>query len=168
MKVIYTSKQLKLIKEQIETDRHKIKNDFIVGNHYSWFNRPIQISEDRYKDGMNYTIDYLTKQYDTKRVIVSDNDKLVGFLIFAETTISKEVPREMNNTPMNVILSTAIDPEYRNRKLFNKMLTESQITKPFIVHLGDHSPFDFWEKFGCKPIYEYPSPNKGNFVFLCR
>jgi hypothetical protein len=96
--------------------------------------------------------------YDLKRVLVADDDKVVGFLVWADQ--GKEIDNlgDGNNYP--VVIATAISPEYRGKGLFNKMLAKSEIKKPFVVQLNPTSPMDFWGRYGCKIEKELQDGNK--------
>lgn len=176
MKLTITRSQLNYLIEQdldVEYDPSSpsdVAKSYENKGHYKWFdhrNKEISdIPEVILLNWLKKTITHLKENYnyDLKRVFVKDNDEIVAFLIYSETNEKKEEISNDENKKINVILSTAVNPKYRNRGLLKKMIFKSNIGTPFLVHTSHISPHIVWEKFGCKPIVDR---GNGNYVEIC-
>ena len=97
-----------------------------------------------------------------KRVIVKDKGETVAFLIWSDK--GGDVDNLNNDKEYQVILATAVNPEYRRRGLLKTMLLKSGIQKPYLVQTSDLSPTGLWEKLGCKKVKELGG---GNYIERC-
>ena len=172
MDVIISERHLKIIREEIEIENNddNVSDDFNNFEHYVWFDVPSGIPQGYFKQAMSETMKMLSNKYNLKRVIVRNEGEIVGFLIYSYTTKNKEgLKKDKDKTQYPVILSVAIHPDYRNQKLFHKMMEIGKITTPFLVHVNNQiSPMGLWNKLGCKSIYDHPFPMTGNSVCQCQ
>lgn len=172
-KIIITESQLKrLLKEDMSVKLDDSDPDEIVSSHenegyWEWLHDDLNALAKHFNAPLDYIKANLQKvlyaakvyfKYDLKRVLVSDNDKVVGFLVWSDQGTEIDNLGDGNNYP--VVIATAIAPEYRGRGLFNMMLKKSEIKKPFVVQLNATSPMSFWGKFGCRVEKEFPNGNK--------
>jgi hypothetical protein len=106
-------------------------------------------------------------KYEVKVIKIEDDGKIVGFLLYSMTNKEKEGIKN-NSIPdveYPVVLSVAIDPDFRGRGLLKKMLQKANIIDEFLVHTSGVSPREIWDRFNCKPIQEVSG---GNFVEYCK
>lgn len=172
-KIIITESQLKrLLKEDVSVNIDNSNPDDIASTHekegyWEWLHDDLNALAKQFNAPLNYIktnlqkVLYAAKEYfgyNLKRVLVADDDKVVGFLVWADQGTQLDDIGDGNN--YQVLIATAISPEYRGRGLFNKMLTKSDIKKPFIVQLNPTSPMDFWSRYGCKVEKTFPDGNK--------
>ncbi len=121
--------------------------------------------EDIIQKALKDTVDYYKNNYSVKRVVVKDDENVVGYLLFSTTTEKKETISNDDTKQYNIILSTAIHPKYRGKGLLKMMINKSQIKRPFIVHTSSLSTPEVWEKIGCKPVKDLNYNN--NKIQLC-
>ena len=175
MKVIITESQYKLLREQsLESDNlssTEISKSYKDNKHYQWFDylnpRHKDISKDYLEFILKSSIDvYVYKlKYKVKRIVTKNNDgEIIGFLIYADKGTKMDDLGDGKEYP--VILSTAVNPNYRNQGILKNMIDKSGIPKPYLVHTGPLSPPGLWEKFGCRQVksLEYG----GNAIKKCR
>jgi hypothetical protein len=158
MNIILTESQLrKVVETKVYSDKSnndEISNSFINQGHYKWFNT------EKYSNYPKHIIEYslmmtlktLHKQYgyQLKRVVVKDKGEIVGFLIWSDSGSKLDDLGDDKN--YQVLLATAVSPEYRNKGLLRKMIEKSGIQKPYLVHTSVMSPEGLWEKMGCKVV----------------
>lgn len=176
MKCIITESQYDLLMSEelnFKTDdsQSNIIDDFSKQKLANWFDyKSPEISHLTKGDiafNLNHVMKYYYGQhYKLKRVLVKDDNELVGFLVYSETTPKKEnIEKLIDDKTYPIILSTAISPQYRNRGLLTKMFEKAKIQKPFIVHTSQISTPGIWDKFGCKKIKEV---GVGGYVEYCK
>jgi hypothetical protein len=174
MKYIITESQYnQLTSEEINfdtTQKTDVSTDFVKDKYAKWFDykspKLKHMSFSQIEDSLNFTMDfYLKRQYKLKRILVKDDNELVGFLIYSTTTPKQEKIEDiLEDKSYPILLSTAIAPNYRNRGLLKQMIDKANITKPFLVHTGQISTPGVWEKLGCRKIKNI---DNDNFVELC-
>lgn len=139
---------------------------------FDWFDINPQYKNEYNKERLTlelgYTLDYYENHYFLKKLIVRDNDLIVGFLIW---TIGTKEDEEIENeivpydTTFPVVLSVGVHPEYRKKGILKKMLEEGGITSNFIVHTNPVISSDgLWKKFGCIPV-KYVNGGQKEFCF---
>lgn len=152
--------------ETIKINHYKQPQDRIVNktkDQTTWLDyRDPSLSsypEDMLTASIKHTIDYLRSKYKLKRVTVKDDNRDVGFLVYSKTNERKERISH-DETPIDIILITAIDPKYRNQGILKQMMDKSKIKRPFIVHTSKLSTPQVWERIGCKPVKDLGGGNK--------
>lgn len=172
MKIIITEEQLrKIISEDYVVDDdpstpEDVEKSFVDKGHYKWFDQRSDelknYPESMIMDSLKTTLGYLRRvfNYNLKRVFVKDGGEIVAFLIFSDTNEKKERISDKDGNRLNVILATAVDPEYRNRGLLRKMIMRANLGFPYLVHTSHISPHHVWEKLGCTPVVDMGQGNK--------
>ena len=112
------------------------------------------------------TMAQLLRRYSTvNKVIAKEDGKMVGFLIWAQTTPKLEGVSD-DETPIPVIVSTAVSPNYRKKGLYNNIFSKTGISGDYLVHASKVlSPFEFWERKGCKVVHDI---NYNNKIMYCK
>ena len=160
------------ISKDPQNDTLKMVQDY-EGGQYKWFNNDypnIKIKIDNIDFDINGMIKKALSIYrifygnDLKRVIAKDDDIPVGYLIYSKKG-SPHFDDIGDGETYPVICSTAVHPEYRNKGILKGMIQKSGIGDPFLVHSGQLSPPNLWEKFGCKPVKKLD--NYGNQILKC-
>lgn len=114
------------------------------------------------------SIEKLLQKYSkTNKIVARKNDEIIGYLIWVETTPIIEKIIDLDpSMKIPVIISTAINPDYRNQGLYNNLFDNSGINGDYLVHASEVlSPFEFWKKKGCKTIREINYQNK---ILYCK
>lgn len=110
----------------------------------------------------------LTRYFKVNKIVARKDGEMIGYLIWAETTPEMEgiVGLDDPTIPIPVIVSTAINPNYRGQGLYNNMFNKSNINDNYMVHASDVlSPYEFWKNKGCETIREIDYQNK---VLYCK
>ena len=166
MKILIKEEQYNNLLDKINIDNDI--NDFEPN--YEWFDyrndKTKNISDDVINSGLKRSIEYYNEEYKIKKVTIIKNEKIIGFLLFSFTTLEKEGLNSIDLSQYPIILSTAIQPEFRNKGLLKMMINKANIKKPFLVHTSIISPSNLWEKFGCKEIGTKFS--KDNKIEMCQ
>ena len=156
---------MKLYEEPIASvdnvDPKRIVRSFVKNDHHKWFDKGnLDIDDNQLRDGLNSAIQQYEVWYgdDLRKIVVKDKGKIVGFLIWAIRGIYIDDLDDGETYP--VLLSTAIDPEYRNRGLLKMMIERAGLQKPYLVHVSPISPVGLWEKIGCKVVKHMGNGNK--------
>lgn len=147
----------------------------------SWFNMDFdKLSKDerksvdhlmktnQFENWFKQSVKHLLKRYSKVNKIVARKDgEMIGYLIWAETTPAIEGIQGLEPTSkIPVIVSTAINPNYRGQGLYNDMFNRSGIGGEYLVHASDVlSPYEFWKNKGCETIREIDYQNK---VLYCK
>lgn len=163
MKIILTEQQYKLLIElnvdDLETDETKDNNygDSKWFDYHGYYSYLFKDNPENLKKAIDDTMNYLNNEYDVKKIVLKDNGNTVAFIVYSKTTFKKE--DEYGNSKYandeneyDIILSTAIHPDYRGKGLLNLMIKKANIIKPFLIHTSDLTTPGVWEKYGCKPI----------------
>lgn len=165
MKVKLTPLRLKKLIEELIPSSDDNSDDIIKSyeddGYYKWFD----YIDPEYRDKINpYHLESVLKKslsiyrnrfgYDLKRVVIKDKGKVVAFLIYSNTTGTKEGLGD--DATYTVLLSTAVHPDYRQRGLLRRMIDAANIQKPYLVHTSSISTPHVWEKLGCKIVKEVP------------
>jgi hypothetical protein len=172
MKYIITESQYKLLKEQsFEGDNlssNEISNSYKDNKHYQWFDYldpKFIVPKIDMEAALKNTIDLYINQlkYNIKRIVAkNDNGDIIGFLIFTDKGTNIDNFGDGKEYP--VILSTAVNPDYRNKGILKNMIDKSKVPKPYLVHTSPLSPPGVWEKFGCRKVKEI---GRFNYVEKC-
>lgn len=158
MKILLTEQQYKVL---IEENINDYEIDIIKNNDYgdpTWYDYHGKYSDyfknNRYGfyKSFDATIHYFNKRYNTKKIIIKDNNQTIGYILYSKTTFSKEEIDQPDNNEYDIILMTAIDPKYRGKSLLNLMIKKASINKPFLVTTSELTTPGVWEKYGCSPI----------------
>lgn len=167
MNYLITESQYKLLKEQSFEDDNlsstEISNSYKDNKHYQWFDYldpKVYISKFNLESLLRDSIDtYVNKlKYNIKRIVAKNNNgDVIGFLIFADKGTNIDNLGDGKEYP--VIVSTAVNPDYRNKGILKNMIDKSGIRKPYLVHTGPLSPPGVWEKFGCRKVKDLPGLN---------
>jgi hypothetical protein len=110
----------------------------------------------------------LTRYSKVNKIVARKDGDMIGYLIWAETTPEMEgiVGLDDPTITIPVIVSTAINPNYRGQGLYNNMFNKSNINGDYLVHASDVlSPYEFWKNKGCETIREVDYQNK---VLYCK
>ena len=152
-----------------KSDNSNIVKSFEDQGHYKWFDyinpdSKFSMSPEFLEHALRKTLSNLALRfgYQMKRVVVKDKGQIVGFLIWSDKGSSLD--NLGNNRNYQVILATAVHPEYRNRGLLKTMLMKSGIQKPYLVQTSDISPIGLWQKMGCKKVKPVGG---GNYIERC-
>ena len=166
MKIIITENQLrKVVETKVYSDKSNnddINKSFINQGHYKWFDTdkitqyPKNVIEYSLKMTLNTL--YTVYGYQLKRVVVKDKGVIVGFLIWSDS--GSELDDIGDNKNYQVLLATAISPEYRGKGLLRRMIEKSGIQKPYLVHTSIMSPEGLWKKMGCEVVKDIDINNK--------
>jgi hypothetical protein len=122
----------------------------------------------KFENIFKQSVKNLLKRYPKVNKIVARKDgKIVGYLIWVESTPKMEGIKDLNPTiKIPVIVSTAISPDYRGQGLYNNLFKNSGIGRDYLVHVSNVlSPYEFWGKKGCKTIREINYQNK---ILYCK
>ena len=156
---------MKLYEEPIASvdnvDPKRIVRSFVKNDHHKWFDKGnTDLDDDTLRDGLNNQIAQYESWYgdNLKKVVIKDKGKIVGFLIW--TNRGGQIDDLGDGESYPVLLSTAIDPEYRNRGLLKMMIERAGLQKPYLVHASDISPIGLWQKMGCKVAKHLGGGNK--------
>lgn len=165
MKLKITPLHLKKLIEQLTPSSDDNSDDIIKSyeddGHYKWFD----YIDPEHRDKISpYHLEFALKKglsifrkrfgYDLKRVVIKDKGEIVAFLIYSNTTGTKEGLDD--DTTYTVLLSTAVHPDYRQRGLLRRMIDVANIHKPYLVQTSSISTPHVWEKLGCKVVKEVP------------
>jgi len=126
------------------------------------------IKTNQFENWFRQSVKHRLKKYSEVNKIVARKDgEMIGYLIWAETTPAMEGIQGLEpTTKIPVIVSTAINPNYRGQGLYNDMFNKSGIGGEYLVHASDVlSPYEFWRKKGCETIHEIDYQNK---VLYCK
>lgn len=110
----------------------------------------------------------LTRYSKVNKIVARKDGEMIGYLIWDETTPEMEgiVGLDDPTIPIPVIVSTAINPNYRGQGLYNNMFNKSNINGDYLVHASDVlSPYEFWKNKDCETIREIDYQNK---VLYCK
>lgn len=171
MKIVLTEQQYKLL---IELNINNLNFDIINNDDYGnpkWFNyhgkhsNYFKVNPTELESSIKYTINYLNKNYKTNKILIKDNGETVAFMLFTKNTLKKEGIDTNDDNLYDLILSTAIHPDYRRKGLLNLMIKKTNLIKPFLIHTSDITTPGVWEKFGCKPIKDL---GQGNQLQFCK
>lgn len=159
---------MKIKEQDIEYDKSGVDDiiqSYEKSGHYKWFDYldpsvKGMIPQDSLEDSLKNTLSELKKRfgYELKRVVVKDKEQIVGFFIWSDK--GSYIDNIGDNKTYQVILSTAIHPEYRNRGLLKKMIEKSGIQRPYLVQTSWISPIGFWERMGCSVVKNMGNGNK--------
>jgi hypothetical protein len=122
----------------------------------------------KFENVFKQSVKNLLKRYPKVNKIVARKDgEIIGYLIWVESTPKMEGIKDLNSTiKIPVIVSTAISPDYRGQGLYNNLFKNSGIGRDYLVHVSNVlSPYEFWEKKGCKTIREINYQNK---ILYCK
>lgn len=150
-----------------KSDTSDIIKSFQNQGHYKWFDYldpKVKLDPNNLEYALKYGLEHLTKYYGytLKRVVVRDKGQVVGFLIWSDTP--KEIDNIGDEKNYQVLLATAIDPDYRNRGLLRKMIIRAGLQKPYLVQTSSINPIGLWEKMGCKKVKKI---DDNNFIEKC-
>jgi len=175
MKIVLTEQQYKLIIElnidDLETDKTK-DNDY--GDH-KWFDyhgKYIDYFKDR-PNLLKYTFDdtvkYFNTKYNTKKIKIKYNKQTIAYMVYTKTTFTNEEIDIEDNNEYDIILMTAIHPDYRQKGLLKLMIKKANINKPFLITTSELTTPSVWGNFGCSPIKDLNIGDAdGNQLQFCK
>jgi hypothetical protein len=128
---------------------------------------------------------FLGRYYQPMTYYAYLDDELVGFLMKAKTTLTKEMKVRLDVAPhqkpllldagltlhaegeskvRDACLMIAVDKNHREKGIFNNLIT--RLEKPYFVHLNSiFSPMDIWKKQGCEIVIEFE--NSTDYIGIC-
>ena len=145
-------------------ERETLKNYLglkkIIVDYFKYLYREEILAEKKYnfEDHGEHVISLVTKDNDTNMMIVSENDIILGFIMYDKYNFK--------NIVHGRICELYVDPNARNTNIGSKLVTlaEEELAAKSYYITADKDALNFWKKNGYHHIEE--TADNGNRIFI--
>ena len=147
----------KIILEELSITYGGSPDEFFDPNWFSIEDPRVNLNRHQLNFSLKMVLEKYKRDYDVRVVKVKDGDKVIGFLLYSMTNKNKEeiTDEGFPRHEFPIVLSTAIDPNYRGQGLLTKMLQKANIINEFLVHTSGVSPRKIWDRYNCKVVHDF-------------